>query len=291
MMNVSILIVNYNTHELLADCLRTVYEQTNGVTFEVIVVDNASTDGSEEYVMSRFPAVRWIASRENLGFGRANNLGASQARGEYLFLLNSDTLLLNNAVKMFYDYAVKNKELCGVLGGWLLAKAGTVNKSYGEFPTVASEIGYLFGRLTDRLRGGVTHEKAAEKDVDYIVGADMFLSRELYRQFGGFDPNIFMYYEETDLQLRMAKAGVSRRLIPGPQIVHLEGGSFGKNELTYRRFEMSQVSYNYLVGKHRSGIQYLWYKTMLGIIRLTVLFQRSWTLRERIKAYLLVWKK
>ncbi len=291
MMNVSILIVNYNTRELLADCLRTVYEQTHGITFEVIVVDNASTDGSEEYVLSRFPAVRWIASGENLGFGKANNLGASRAQGEYLFLLNSDTLLLNNAVKMFYDYAVGHKEFHGVTGGWLLKQDGSVNSSYGEFPSVASEMKYLYGRLKDRLRGRRRQEACMEKEVDYIIGADMFLPRELYDRFGGFDPNIFMYCEETDLQLRMAKAGVPRRLIVGPQIVHLEGGSFERSGLTYSRFVMLQTSYNYFVSKHYSGIHYVWFKSILGIVRLFVFTQSSWTLKERIKAYFLVLKK
>lgn len=290
-MNVSILIVNYNTHELLANCLQTVYEQTKDITFEVIVVDNASTDGSEQHIMSRFPSVRWIASKENLGFGKANNLGASKAQGEYLFLLNSDTLLLNNAVKMFYDYAKRYTKEDMVLGGWLLNRNGDINHSYGEFPTVGSEIRYLLEKTKDSLQKRPHRELPMEKNVDYIVGADIFISRELYNQFGGFDPNIFMYYEETDLLLRMSKAGIKRRLIVGPKIIHLEGGSFGRNSLTYRRFMMAQSSYNYLVRKHYKSMSYIWYKFMLGIIRLTVLAQHDWSLKERLTAYRLVWKK
>ena len=291
MTNVSILIVNYNTRELLADCLQSVYEHTKDVTFEIIVVDNASTDGSEDYVTTRFPAVRWIASKENLGFGKANNLGAKAAQGEYLFLLNSDTLLCNNAVKMFYDYAVSHKHEDMLLGGCLLTQDGKPNTSYGEFPSIGNEIRYLWRKFISILLKRTAKETTVEKDVGFIVGADMFMPYELYARFGGFDPKIFMYYEETDLQLRMAKAGIRRRVIVGPEIIHLDGGSFEKRGLTYRRFVMSQTSYNYYVRKHYKGISYAWYKFMLGFIRLTVFAQLSWTLKERLNAWCLVWKK
>ena len=290
-MNVSILIVNYNTCELLADCLRTVYEKTAGITFEVIVVDNASNDCSEQYILSRFPNVRWIASKENLGFGKANNLGTKEAQGKYLFLLNSDTLLRNNAVKMFYDYAESIETEDIVLGGWLLARNGEINHSFGKFPSVMSEIKYLYKKVYKALQESQNMDDPVEKDVDYIIGADLFMSRELYNRFGGFDPNIFMYYEETDLQLRMAKEGIRRRLIVGPEIVHLEGGSFEHSGLTYHRFMMAQTSYNYLIFKYHHGISYIWNKVMLGVIRLTVLFQSSWTIKERLNAYRLVWNK
>ena len=103
MIDVSIIIVNYNTKLLLADCLRTVHQMTRDIRYEVIVVDNASSDDSEAYIKSQFPEVVWINSGGNIGFGRANNLGASYATGKYLFLLNSDTLLRNNAVRMLYQ--------------------------------------------------------------------------------------------------------------------------------------------------------------------------------------------
>ncbi len=283
--SVSIVIVNYNTRELLSNCLQSVYDNTAGVAYEVIIVDNASTDGSEAYITSRFPDVKWIGSKENLGFGKGNNLGMNMANGEYLFLLNSDTILRNNAIKIFYDYAEDHKsENIGALGCWLKTKEGSIGASYGFFPSVHYELSYLAGKVKRK-----TQETPSEKDVDYIIGADLFMRRDLFNELGGFDPNFFMYYEETDLQKRMEQRGKSRRLILGPEIVHLEGGSFGKSGLTYRRFVMAQKSYNYYLRKHKKGMAFLWHKTMLGIIRLTVLAQKGWTWRERLSAYSLVW--
>ena len=105
-MDVSVIIVNYNTYRLLSECLETLYAQTIGIQFEVIVVDNASNDDSEKNITKLYPQVKWLNSGSNIGFGRANNLGYSYASGKYIFLLNSDTLLANNAIKAFYDYVL-----------------------------------------------------------------------------------------------------------------------------------------------------------------------------------------
>lgn len=287
-MDVSIIIVNYNTKQLLADCLDTVYAKTQDVEFEVIVVDNASSDSSEEYICTQFPLVHWINSGGNLGFGRANNLGAQYASGEYLFFLNSDTLLLNNAALEFLTYArVHQPASIGTLGSWLLDKDENPNSSFGFFPCARNEIKYLMGYY----KLPKVEETATEKSVDYVTGADMFVKKSTFEHLGGFDPHIFMYYEETDLQYRIAQAGLSRKIIHGPRIVHLEGGSFGNKSLTFRRFAMAQQSYNYYLSKHFSGLRYAYNKVMLCLIRLTLLFTTDWPLRERIRAYAAVLKK
>ncbi len=256
---------------------------TRDISFEVIVVDNASSDGSEEYTTSNFADVIWVNSGGNLGFGRANNLGAEHAKGEYLFLLNSDTILKNNAVKIFYDYMQSHKdERIGALGAWLLDDQGGLNSSFGRFPSVGSEIGYLYGKLSDRNLKSVQ-----EVDVDYIIGADLFISKSLFDELRGFDPRFFMYYEETDLQFRMQQIDYVRRLITDPKIVHLEGGSFVSKGLGYNRFVMSQRSYNYYVRKHMRGIYKFLFHIFLCIIRLSVFFS-SWSLKERWNAYKLV---
>lgn len=284
-MDVSIIIINYNTRQMLANCLNSLYEFTKEIQFEVIVVDNASKDGSEQYICSKFPQVKWVNSGGNVGFGRANNLGIKYAKGKYLFLLNSDTLLLNNATKAFYNYAESHiGERIGVLGCWLYDNEGKPNKSFGEFPTPSSEIRYLFQRF------GVSKnlQHAGIKDVDYIIGADMFIRRDVFDDFEGFDPNFFMYYEETDLQYRMAQKGYIRRVIDTPRIVHLEGGSFSNKGLTFNRFIMSQHSYNYYLSKHYLGIKYVIYRIILCVIRIMVLFRLSWTWKERTKGYMCV---
>ena len=147
--DVSIVIVNYNTKVLLCDCLDSIFSLTKRIDFEVIVVDNASSDGSETYVRERFPSILWVNSGSNLGFGRANNLGVERAMGKYIFFLNSDTILLNDAVSLFFDHMESNreKESLGVLGAYLLDKNGNVNISFGYFPTPISEFVYLWRKI------------------------------------------------------------------------------------------------------------------------------------------------
>ena len=279
MLQVSIILVNYNTKDLLANCLKSIYEQSFGIQFEIIVVDNASTDGSEEHIKILFPNVIWINSCTNLGFGRANNLGASKATGEYLFMLNSDTILKNNAIAMFLEYMQKyeNQHL-GIIGGYLRDSHGNINFSYGTFPSAAQEFRYIVNKIFgDKV-------SVATRSVDFVSGADMFMKRELFNLIGGFDPNIFMYYEETDLQYRLHDAGYVQKIIEGPDIIHFEGGSEIKN-FTYNRFIMSQKSYNYYIKKHFYNLNYLFMRVTLILLRLSLFITTDWSFKEKVSAY------
>lgn len=284
-MDISVIIVNYNTKQLLADCLATVFEKTTGVTFEVIVVDNASTDGSEEYIKKRYPSVKWINSRENLGFGRANNLGAKYATGKYLFLLNSDTLLVNNALLLFFEYAENHKQdKIGALGSHLLNMNLESNNSGGCFPTPKSEISYYLKKLfhcTTTISNKTT-------SIDFIIGADLFIKRCIFNDLGGFDSKIFMYYEETDLQFRMNKMGLSRILIEGPQIIHLEGGSFNNSKLSFNRLYMSLKSFNYYIKKHYNPYYRILFKLSLIVTKIPYIWCSSLNYREKIKCTKLI---
>lgn len=287
--DVSIVIVNYNTKVLLCDCLDSIFSLTKRIDFEVIVVDNASSDGSETYVRERFPSILWVNSGSNLGFGRANNLGVERAMGKYIFFLNSDTILLNDAVSLFFDYMESNreKESLGVLGAYLLDKNGNVNISCGYFPTPKREFAYLWRKLCHKS----IEVSNSDKYVECISGADMFIPRELFLKIGGFDPQIFMYYEETDLQYRLSKIDVNRKVITGPRIIHLEGGSFKSKGLSLNRFRMAQSSYNYYLRKHYCGFKYFTFKLSLLIVRLSLFFTTDWRFKDKCKAYLLVCKK
>lgn len=284
MIEVSVIIVNYNTKYLLRECLESIYRHTAHVSFEIIVVDNASKDGSQRYITTLHPHLKWINSPTNIGFGRANNLGAEHAEGQYLFLLNSDTLLLNNAIKHLHDYMQSHAhEPLGAIGAWLTDAQGSPNSSYGDFPTPRSELRYI----ASTLRPHPKPHAPTEMDVDYICGADIFMRRELFARLSGFDPHIFMYYEETELQWRMAKMGYIRRLIPTPQIIHLEGGSFTNRGLSYSRFMMSQRSFNYYIDKCYSGVKWIVFRAVVIVVRLSI-FRQRWSLAERLRAYWLV---
>lgn len=238
-MDVTIIIVNYNTKELLRNCLSSIYKYTEGVSFEIIVSDNGSTDGSVDVVRNEFPDVILIENNANLGFGAANNKGLAIAKGKYVFYLNSDTLLLNNAVKMFFDFweNSEEKENIGALGGILLDENLDTMHSGGLFPTYASICKAIVkaamfhfvktfvavfgaGERYRKKRAAISLKEQVEsgETEGYITGADLFV---LNGPLAEFDENFFMYYEETDLQLRMKRLGLKRIILDGPRIQHL----------------------------------------------------------------------
>lgn len=239
-MDVSIIIVNYNTRDLLRDCLQSVYQHTQGIDFEVIVSDNGSEDGSQDMIRALFPDVILIENNANLGFGAANNRGLDVARGKYIFYLNSDTILLNNAVKIFFDYweNSSDKEKLGALGANLVDEDMQVIHSFGVFPKLRNAIyhlaralygvvklslgKFLFKKEIPLLEAASERTAYKEGDVDYITGADLFLPNS---PFARFDEGFFMYCEETDMQEIMCSKGKRRILIPGPKIIHLCGAS------------------------------------------------------------------
>jgi hypothetical protein len=287
-MDVSIIIVNYNTRALLADCIQSVLSQTQEIEYEIIVVDNDSKDDSASYIKKHYPSVMFIHSGGNLGFGRANNLGAKFASGKYLFLLNSDTILKNNAVYMFFQYMEQqgSNDCIGAVGGYLLDREGNYGAFYVDFPSPILE----YSRLLRKYLYPQAFLASGVLDVDGIIGADLFLPKSIFTALDGFDPSFFMYFEETDLQYRMSKLGWKRQIIPGPQIVHLEGGSFNKNGLSYKRYVMAQNSYNYYCRKHFKSLKRLAVWISLLVVRLFVFITPNWTIKERVKAYQLVIK-
>lgn len=247
-MDVSVIIVSFNTRELLRDCLDSIIKKTSGLKYEVIIVDNASSDGSVDMVKKEFPWIRIIESKKNIGFGRANNLGMEYATGEYCLLLNSDTILLNNAIKSFYDYASLHQE-CGVLGSILLDSNQNPSHSFGYLPTpqrLLKDLIFRYLSIIHKFPPYLAKEVDAQLPVEYITGADLWIPASVWKQIGGFDPDYFLYFEETDLQKRMKDNGISRTIIPGPRIMHLEGGSDSGpiwTEQRHKRFFNSQKIY------------------------------------------------
>ncbi len=217
-MDVSIIIVNYNTLKITQACIDSVFEKTQGVDFEVILVDNASTDGSREQ-FSCDRRIAYIYNDRNGGFGYANNQGMEKARGKYFFLLNSDTLLVNNAVKIFFDYAESHNPRT-IYGCYLQGPDGSYRGSFHYFP--AFTITQFLRRIIYSQSYTPTYK---DTEVECICGADMFLPRIAYEECGGFDENIFLYGEEGEWQYRMMLHGYHRMIISSPKIIHLEGAS------------------------------------------------------------------
>lgn len=293
-MDVSIIIVNYNTRDLLKDCLISIYKHTTEIDFEVIVSDNGSVDGSIEMLKKEFPQVVLIENNANLGFGTANNRGLAVAKGKYIFYLNSDTILLNNAVKMFYDYweTSPEKESIGALGCNLLDQNLIVSDSFGNFPDVNDTIvelvkanygviKYLLQWICGRREFGVTKVKYKYEyyvgEVDFVVGADLFMKNN---KLALFDENIFLYCEELDLQYQIMKKGLKRCLIDGPRIMHLEGqSSKGKDPLPFEEItsfssRCNNISRIYYLRKNVSHLKAFLVKILTIILFLNPLVIR-----------------
>jgi GT2 family glycosyltransferase len=218
---VSVIIVNYNTKELLKECLESVYLQTKDIDFEIIIFDNASSDGSVSMLKEKFPLVTVIANDKNIGFGPANNRCRAKAKGEFVLFLNSDTILLNNAIKLFYDYwkHSDNQESFGALGCILLDRNGNPVHSYGNFSSAGNE---LKEKFVFCFRKPAETRITPPAEVEYITGAALFMKNDQYAQF---DERFFLYFDDSDLQLSLAMVGKKRIIIPGPRIVHLDGKS------------------------------------------------------------------
>lgn len=228
-MDISVIIVNYNTGQITKECLDSIFAQTHNITFEVIVVDNASTDNSYQ-LLSNYPQIKYIESPNNLGFGKANNLGYQYTSGDYILLLNSDTILKNNALFYFVENFKKQSPNIACIGSWLQSTDGSLNNSGGNFPSIKRS---LFSTLEFYMRCiGINKQNRIAisnqdeiKEIDYIIGADLCIRRNIIEELGMFDPDFFMYYEETEMQYRYHNAGYKMLIIPGPQIVHLERAS------------------------------------------------------------------
>lgn len=246
-MEVSIIIVNYNTKQLLKECIHSVYDQTVALDFEIIVVDNASADGSQEMIKNDFPNVILIESKDNLGFGNANNEGAKLARGKYIFLLNSDTLLINNAVCILANFLDENPK-AGICGGNLYKFDLTPATSFSQMmPGVCADIDYFFWGLFSRIRHkNNLHFNFTEHPMKingHLSGADLMIRKDIFLKINGFDPDFFMYYEETELIYRVRGLNYEIFSVPQAKIVHLEGASEGIKERTAVRSFQSKFMY------------------------------------------------
>jgi len=271
----SIIIVNYNTRELTRDCINAVVAHFTPLQYEIIVVDNHSADGSVAYLQQLFPFITVIANNKNHGFGTANNIGAASANGEYIFLLNSDTIVINNMLSKFVDFYNKNSHLNpGVLGSLLLSQDSEVVHSYGHFPYPLKQ----FTKSEEVENELMIHDFAP---VDIIVGADMFMKQSVFELFGGFDTNIFLYEEELELQYRMQKSGYPSLLLNEKGIIHLEGKSSG----SFFKRKCSFISLCYIYKKHLPWYGYLFCRIKMCVYAL-IFFKNSRTTWQEKVAYL-----
>lgn len=296
-MKLSIVIICWNDLRVIRECLRSIFDGTHTISFEVIVSDNGSTDGSIEFIREAYPIVHVVENRANLGFAKGNNAGIRASRGEYVLILNPDTVIHDGALDKLIAFADRNPQT-GAFGCRVENADGSYQVSARLFPTVWR---YWVNALYLKKLQGVSrlfaYEEYAgwngdsERDIDWQSGCCVMLRRELLENLGGFDEQFFYHFEEVDLCRRVWNTGAPIRFTPEAVITHLGGQSVSRFPI---RFEIE---------KHRNRYRYF-YKHFgpraanqcrhLSIARIRVrqigygvraLFKPTPQLRERLKMY------
>ncbi len=216
----SIIIVTWNTRELLAQCLDSVYANPPDAPFDVWVVDNASSDGSAAMVRQRFPHVHLIENGENVGFARANNQAIRASSGEYALLLNSDTIIQPGTLTRLLSFARQSG--AAIVGADVRNSDGSPQPCFGRFPTVAMEILCALGLNARRPFARALHPPAPDgQETDWVLGAALLVRRAILDQVGLLDEGYFMFSEEVDLARRVKRAGGKVCVLGGARVVHL----------------------------------------------------------------------
>lgn len=236
-MDLSIVIVNYNTKDLLKQTIESVINNTKGIEYEIWVVDNSSKDGSVEMVQEEFKSVKLIASKENLGFPKGNNVAIKKANGRYILLLNSDTKVIGDTLQNCVAYMDKHKDI-GALGCKVELSDGTLDHACKRgFPTPEASL-YYFLKLNKFMKnkrkyGAYTASYLGENEVgevDALTGAFMMIPRTVIDEVGMLDEEFFMYGEDIDWCYRIKEAGYKIVYYPKEKIIHYKGCSSKKKK-------------------------------------------------------------
>ncbi|MBD2177245.1 glycosyltransferase family 2 protein [Pseudanabaena sp. FACHB-1998] len=253
----SIILVNYNGSKFLYSCLSSIEKFLNSYNCEVIIIDNFSTDNSNQIVKDNFPSFKLICSKTNLGFGKANNLAVRESKGDYLLFLNTDTVLNENTPQTLLEYLQSNPNI-GTISPKITFEDGRYQLSCGNLPSLTREcldkIKYsLDNHYHSVLSKFYDRQYSKVQEVGWVTGACLMMRRDVFEQIGGFDENFFMYFEDKDLCKRVKELGYKVVYYPHTTIIHLLGGSshgIKKSVNTYYR--NSQL---YYYQKHLGKVQ------------------------------------
>lgn len=242
-MKVSVIIVNYNVKKILAECIESCKLALQKIHSEIIIVDNCSTDGSQEYIQKLYPEVIWIQNQKNAGFSKANNKGIKQAKGEFILILNPDTLVSENLFKNIIPFA-ENSEKFGILGVRLVDATGVFHpESKRNIPNLKNTFDKLFSNLNifRKNKKSINYYNTSLKEydcgkVEILTGAFMFTRKSDFLKLGGFDEKYFMYGEDIDLSYTYLRHGFSNYYFGKETVVHYKGESTIKNKEYYKRF-------------------------------------------------------
>jgi GT2 family glycosyltransferase len=257
-LDLSIIIVNYNVKEFLQNLIHSISKSSPKISREIIIVDNASNDGSVEFIKEKFPEVNLIANNKNLGFSKANNIGMKLAKGKYILLLNPDTFVSEDTFEKMIEFFDSKPEV-GLAGCKILNPDGTLQlacrRSFpGPWTSFCKVTGLskLFSKTRLFAKYNLTYLDSDQTyEVDAISGSFMMFRKELYEKIGGLDENFFMYGEDLDFCYRTQKSGYKVYYVHSTQIVHYKGESTKRSSL-----DETKIFYNAMhlfVKKHLSG--------------------------------------
>jgi GT2 family glycosyltransferase len=259
-MDVSIIIVNWNTKDILKDCLKSVYEQTKDINYEIIVVDNASTDGSTDMVKKQFPQIILLENSENRGFAAANNRGIAVAKGRYVLLLNSDTIVLENAIAGTVSFADAHTD-AAIVGCRVLNSDRTLQSTCFMFPSLLNMLlssTYLYKLFPHSKFWGREQmtwwDRQDVRQVDAVTGCFMLVRQDAINQVGIMDERYFMYCEETDWCYRFKKAGWKILFTPDAKIIHLRQAS--TDQIADKMLLQLRGSRLMFLKKHKGAVVY-----------------------------------
>jgi len=243
-MNISIIIINFNALELTSACIRSVIEHTQAIDYEIILIDNASTECNPDVFIELFPSIKLIKSDKNLGFSSGNNLGIKHSKYDYILLLNNDTILINNAIKLSVEKIEKDSKI-GALSCKLQYPNGTYQHPAQRFPSIKTELREIFRLnkiLTQAQRADLyldTHfDHLTERECDWIWGAFFLTRRSIIEKLGGKLPDtFFMYAEDVQWCWRIKKMGYKINYFPDAQIIHYLGSSIKADNAQTKYFK------------------------------------------------------
>ena len=261
MIDVSIIIVNYNSFSLLDNCLRTLFLETKEITFEVIVVDNGSTEEGIDEVISKYPKVKLITNKTIKGFAAANNQGFEEASGKYILMLNNDVVFIEDVISKVIKFSKENDDKI-IIGCKLLNEDRTHQISVVDFDTIPNLFGenlflYKLFRRSKTLNKYYLNDESIKEpiEVDAVKGAFLFLSNTVLKKLGGLDERFFFYYEETDLCYRWKHQGGKVYYYPNAELIHIGGASTDTN--FWFKFRNQHISKIQFLQKHFRGIKLL----------------------------------
>ncbi|MEL0456868.1 glycosyltransferase family 2 protein [Flavobacteriaceae bacterium SZ-1-7] len=233
-MKLSIIILNYNVRHFLELCLKSVESAIKNLDAEIIVVDNDSEDDSCQMVKDLFPQVTLIENKKNLGFSKGNNVGVSKAKGEYLCILNPDTVVAEDTFEKLLEFA-ESKTILGAIGCKLINGGGLfLPESKRNIPYLRAAVKKIFGNPSEYYANHIGQDEIGK--IDILVGAFMFLKRQVYNEVRGFDEDYFMYGEDIDLSYRILRAGYANYYYGAITAIHFKGESTLKDKSYAKRF-------------------------------------------------------